>query len=371
MNIHITENKEEKIAIGKSIFEEKTNIYTDNIVKTIRDTIDRLHTDNVSLTKEEMFFLSIYDYWAYGNDIGEEYYLGYWNKTHEEKLEYTNLRMKTIYVNHLNKKEDAHILNDKYEAYETFKEFYMRDVIKIEAEKDFLKFCDFVEKHPIFVAKPTGAGLAIGVHKVDVKDYPNIKNLFEELLNEGRACESRYAWCAVSSMVLEELIDQVDELKNIHPYSVNGIRVSTLRQENGVKILYPWFKVGSNKGFVTSAAYGTFDAGIDSDTGVVNTHGYLEDGSFCEYHPVTGIKFIGYQIPKWHELIETVKKLAMVLPNITYVGWDMVLTPKGWCVMEGNYAGDFMWQMFLQRGFRKELEEIIGWHFDKHYWWER
>ena len=76
------------------------------------------------------------------------------------------------------------------------------------------------------------------------------------------------------------------------------------------------------------------------------------------------------QIPKWNELIELVDELMKKLPEYGYIGWDLVLTPKGWCVMEGNYSGEFTYQMINNRGYKKEFEELIGWKYEKQYWWQ-
>jgi hypothetical protein len=63
-----------------------------------------------------------------------------------------------VYRNRLNRLEDAHILNNKWETYCLFREYYGRDVIKIETEKDYPVFRDFVNKYIEFVVKPTDMG---------------------------------------------------------------------------------------------------------------------------------------------------------------------------------------------------------------------
>ena len=58
------------------------------------------------------------------------------------------------------------------------------------------------------------------------------------------------------------------------------------------------------------------------------------------------------------------------MPTLGYVGWDFVLSKQGWCIMEGNYSGDFMWQMYRNRGMKKDFEDLIGWKLDKEFWWQ-
>ena len=369
-DILITEDLSKIIEIGKEICAEKTNIYTPTMLNTIKGTIETYMGSASDKEKENMLYRSIYDYWVYGNSVSEEFYMGFKDKNREERLKYIPFRWRLKYIWEINDKKDEHYFGNKYETYQLLKEYYMRDVIEISDDNDFDDFLSFIDKHPVFVAKPTYLSCGIGVYKVDSNEHQDKKEMFHSILNSGKEVVKGVNWSESSSVVLEELINQVDELAAIHPYSCNGIRISTLRIKDKVHIIYPWFKIGANKGFVTSAALGTYDAGIDPETGVVNTDGFKEDGSSEEIHPLTNIRFKGYQIPKWDELVALVKKLSYTLPNVHYTGWDMVLTPKGWCIMEANFSGEFMWQMFREEGFREEFEKLTGWKRQSEFWWK-
>lgn len=369
--IKITDNREEKIQIGKQIFQAQSSSYTKEKINQIYKTIRDLSTEKLkqTFTEEELFFLSNYDFWVYGNTISEEIYFHFPFKTHEEKMEYMTFRTRQSCMKELNPKEYAHIFNNKYETYLRFRDYYLRDVVRIETEEDFDVFLKFVEKHNSFVVKPTSSHIGIGVRKIVVGEDEDLMQMFRSLLKEGKE-NAKDCFNRDSSFLLEELIVQDEQLARIHPYSVNGIRVTTLKCCDGIKILYPWFKVGANKSFVTSAAFGTYDAGIDPTNGVVITDGFKENGEKDTIHPLTGIPFKGYQIPKWNDLLTMAKTLANVVPGVNYIGWDFVLSPKGWCIMEGNYTGDFMWQMFNERGFRKEFTSLTGITMKKDFWWQ-
>lgn len=147
-------------------------------------------------------------------------------------------------------------------------------------------------------------------------------------------------------MVIEELIVQDTALAKLHPASVNAIRATAVRGKDGkYHIYHPWIKVGMHGAFVASAVFNGFDAEVDAETGIVITDGYQENGKIFEVHPESGIRIKGFQVPKWDELIKLVNELMQRMPEYGYIGWDLVLTPKGWCVMEGNYSGEFMFQL--------------------------
>ena len=316
---------------------------------------------------------TIYHYWVYGSTYDEYFYYGFARKTHAEKLEYMAFRVRLLYMDHLNPKEEKHLLFNKYETYRLFPEYYKRDVIRCASEADWDVFRAFTDKHPDFVVKPTDMSGGRGVRKDSVAgmDAAQKRAFFGELLAEGAANREKYRRGWESSVVLEELIDQADELAVFHPQSVNGVRVPTVNVGGRIQVYQPWFKVGRGGNFLTSAVFGTLDAGIDAETGIIDTAGMNETDEVFDAHPDSHIPFVGFQIPRWKELVEMAKECAARLPKFGYIGWDFVLTKHdGWCVMEGNYSGDFMWQLYRKKGMKKEFEELIGWKLDKQFWWE-
>lgn len=246
---------------------------------------------------------------------------------------------------------------------------YKRDVIQIQDTTDLPAFTEFAKKHNTFVVKPADYYFGIGVHKYQMKDT-DYASALQSILDEGTAIQARHP-SRTNKMVLEELIVQDDSLAILHPDSVNAIRATAVRgNDKKIHIYHPWIKVGINGVFVASAALDGFDAEIDPESGIVITDGYQENGHVYTVHPDSGIAIKGFQIPKWKELIEFVDEIMAELPEFGYIGWDLVLTPNGWCAMEGNYSGEFIFQMINGKGYKREFEELIGWKFEKEFWWK-
>ena len=356
-----TDSKEEKIRIGMEIEKRNPQIYTARMVNLIKGLINKYCVGRTEEQKKQLYYVSLYDYWMFGASIDEEIYLHFEDKTSEEKREYLTDRNRWDYYRYLNKPEDWHILRNKYEAYQLLKEYYKRDMIELKGEEDRTEFDWFIEKHPEFVVKPVGGSCAFGVEKLSLKDYSGKDELFCALMQIMERSKDLSRLEQVKSLVLEELIEQAEELAAFHPSSINAIRLITIRNGDQVSFFYPWIKFGASGSFIASAAIDGFDAGIDPATGVIITDGFKESGESVECHPDSGIRFKGYQIPKWDELLNFARELALKLPTFRYVGWDVVLTPNGWCVMEGNHAGQMMGQMIYQKGLRREFEEMIHW----------
>ena len=73
-----------------------------------------------------------------------------------------------------------------------------------------------------------------------------------------------------------------------------------------------------------------------------------------------GMELIGWQVPCWQEAVDLVKQLAMVVPSNRYAGWDIALTDKGWCMVEGNSRGQFIWQIADHAGCKDEIDRIMA-----------
>lgn len=370
--IQITDDLKQMVEIGKELVAEHAEKYSNEIRRrSILDVID-LHMPNASEEeKSDVFYRSIYNYWVYGNNIKEEFYFNFAEKTHEQKKEYITYRNRFPYMHHLNSVANRHYLDNKWEAYELMKAYYRRDAILIRDENDFDIFNAFIEGKTAFVVKPIGMSAGRGVHKESCVGVDK-KVLFNKILAERNELASKYLFGDSSAMMLEELVDQDETMAALHPASLQSIRLVTVRVGDKVHIWYPRIDIGRGGSFLINAAAGSIMALIDPKTGVIVGKGIPESGELFETHPDTGVRIEGFQIPKWDELIEMATDLMLnVMPDIRYVGWDMALSKKGWCVVEGNWAGEFVGdQLGNNRGLRKEFENLIGWKPDYTFWWE-
>ncbi len=380
--LKITDDPQEIRKIAQRCIEEitinnkgvKKTFYTPLMLSKMDEEIRHYRPDASPEEREELRYRFIYDHWVYGCTVDEEFYLHLLEKTDAEKREYMVRRIRGIYVHHLNwdaGPDRMVMLEDKYRLYQRLKPYYMRDIIEVRSMDDYEQFAAFAAKHKVFVVKPADFSFGIGVHKLSLDDFGGDgRAALESILGEGQAIHEKHP-SKVNRMVLEELIEQDESLAILHRNSVNGIRATAVRDKDGrICIYHPWIKVGIGGTFVASAALDGFDAEIDPKTGIVISDGYQENGNSYEFHPDSGIRIKGFRIPKWDELVLLVKKLMDELHEYRYIGWDLVLTPKGWCVMEGNYSGEFTFQLINGRGYKKEFEELIGWKFDKDFWWQ-
>ena len=368
--ICLNEWKREKILVGKQLYEAHKEMYDEWTMNFIKNKISSLVPSDSdlyserfgNLTQEELFWLSIYDWWAFGCRSDEFIYYNFWNKTATEKDEYIIYRDRMKIVGKLNNKNDAHLLNNKYDTYTKLKSFYKRDLIKIQNEDDFSSFIDFIKKHEEFVAKPLGGGGSVGVHMTYVNEWDDEKKLFDNLLAEGRECDvqQRLLGNSTSAMVLEEVIVQDDSMAAFHPASVNNLRITSVRDGNDVRLFAPFFRCGAGGAFIASVSTGGINVAVDPETGEFISDGYTSKLDIYKEHPDSGIHFKGFLLPQYEEAKLMVIDMAKCFDTLGYIGWDLAYSKKGWDIIEANYAANPVGcQICLQRGLKKDFNKIV------------
>lgn len=369
--IDITDNLSEKVLIGKRL----VKLFDFDKVSEIKKTLDKVAPEDIgkiTVDLNDLIYLTIYDYWVYGVNSTEELFYHFYEKTHEEKKKYLTFLNRWEYLYHIQDRQYADLLENKYEAYKLLMPYYKRDILKISGEDDYTDFLDFVEKHTTFVVKPVDLSLAYGVHKESIFDHKDKQAFFKELLNEGQMNKLSISTAKSSDILLEEIIDQSDEMSKFHEASANAVRITTVKVFGKVHVFYPWLKVGMNGDFATCANRGSVLAGIDAETGVINSNGKGEYLQEFAIHPNSGVVFKGFKIPDWQDLVDLVKEMALSLEQFNYVGWDMVHTKdKGWSVMEANWGGEFLGQLLQGKPLREEFETLIQYKSQREFWWKK
>ena len=131
-------------------------------------------------------------------------------------------------------------------------------------------------------------------------------------------------------------------MSDLNPSSVNTIRVYTiLDKSNTPHILSASIRVG---GGVNSEVDNFHSGGVgyplDVEHGVVMAAGRAITGEKCLYHPGTGAKMIGFEVPNWKGLVDYINRATQVFPTARMIAWDVAVLEDGFEMIEGNYNGD-------------------------------
>lgn len=138
---------------------------------------------------------------------------------------------------------------------------------------------------------------------------------------------------------------QAEYAAHIFPGSANTVRVVSMKDPDTGEVFFPaaMHRFGGTRTVPTdNFQTGGVSAAVDLGAGRLGravrhpnfTGGRLE---WVSHHPDTGSPIEGVVIPRWDEVKATLKRVVDAYPFLRYVGWDVLITPDGVCLIEGNH----------------------------------
>lgn len=157
--------------------------------------------------------------------------------------------------------------------------------------------------------------------------------------------------------LLQESIRQHTRMSELHPHSINTVRVITFNNHREVQVFSAALRIGTNNRSVDNWAAGGIVVGIDLDTGKLRKEGIFKPGygGRVERHPDTGVALEGFEIPYFQKSIELACSLHRCLYGIHSVGWDIAITPQGPLFIEGNDDWEGGIPMSLETNFKSRF----------------
>lgn len=311
--------------------------------KSLKAIHDRSHKSYFHIV------LDIFRCWILFGTGYVDYYDFYFDEIDDKKkATYINVAVNHKYIRKLNNPDYYHILNDKVEFLNTYKDFIKRDFLDLRTAS-FEDFEIFYKNHNEFMGKPVDGLCGKGIELIK-NDNPNIKEVYDKLLKDNQ-------------LLLEERIVQCEELSRVYPYAINTIRVVTALVNGEVTIMWAGLRVGNHGNVVDNFNHGGMLLKIDED-GVIRKPAFDKDLNVYDAHPMTGVKFNGFKVPRWDEAKELAKKLAYVTPEVGLTGFDLAISDKGVDVVEGNqHPGYDVYQNKIHldgdEGLKEKFDKVI------------
>lgn len=278
------------------------------------------------LKKTYIIFDFIWCVLRYGCGINDYFqYKFFYKKSFDRKKFIVARKWKKIVIT-CNGKLKVEEFDDKSIFYQNYSEFLGRDWIDL-SKAEYEEFREFVVKYPVSMYKIKDGS---GGNGIGILDYNAISDL-----------EQKYLELRAMNVILEELIIQNHEMSDFNPSSVNTLRVVTINTGKTIEIMNAVFRCGNGKGCTDNFHHLGLAALIDIDTGIVYTQAIDKKNNRYIFHPRSNKQIVGFKIPYWKNVLETVKRAADVNKNIRYVGWDIAIKNDGTiCIIEGNSASD-------------------------------
>lgn len=179
----------------------------------------------------------------------------------------------------------------------------------------FDKAVSQVSKFENFVIKPSihsGGGRKVGFHRIkeiNVESWSNyISNLF-----------SSYD----KNFIIQEILKQNETMKKLNPTSINTIRVLSFLENDSVKILSSYVRMGAKGSFADNISTGGLCCGINPD-GSLHKFGW---NSILKKFTDNGndVQFEQFTIPFIEQIHQEVEIYHQCIPYFKLVSWDIAI----------------------------------------------
>ena len=287
----------------------------------------------------------------YGSGYNDYVIFEFWNLNHKQRNTYMTRMRSKKFIMFMDDHDYAHYFDNKNEFNERFKEYIGRECLDLEiaTDDDIKEF--FKTRNKVF-AKMKDLSCGIGCESLETKNFEDADAFVKYVRDKGFA-------------TIEDVIENHPDIAKIYPFSVNTMRMITMIDGKGVPhCVYAVFKMGINGRVVDN--YGLHGP-VDVETGEFLYPAHSGDttaGVHYTEHPYSHTPLIGYRVPFMKEAVEMVKKAALEIPQMRYVGWDVAITPNGPAIIEGNnYCAHDFWQLPGQTpggiGIMPKIKELI------------
>lgn len=276
----------------------------------------------------------IYCFCRFGCSPDDYFRYEFYKKSNYERAKFITYRKSQFLIKKYNAPKYREVLQDKVSFNKFFDDYIKRDWISLKdaTQEDFAQF---IKKHGEILVKPLKGGQGIGIHKVSVDDVAKVK------IQEYR------------DFIAEEILSQHTAMKTLNPSSVNTVRVLTFDGEPIAAAI----RIGVGSSIVDNLHSEGICGHIDLNTGIIDAKCINNRYEKFILHPTTGEKLVGFKIPYWAKVLETVRNAASKLPQEKYIGWDVAVLEQDVALIEGNHdPGHDVVQMIAQTGLWKVIK---------------
>lgn len=301
--------------------------------KKMFKVIDDVHK-KTKKPKIVIFFDMVNCMIRYGAGYYDYNIFAFYDMNHKQRKTYiTRLKNKKL-IMYCNDQNYSHIFNNKNEFNKIYKKYLNREYLDLE-NVTFEQFQKFMENKEIIFAKPNVGESGKGIEKLSKKDFKDLKEMFDYITNKDK-----------NFGIIEELIVQHEALNKLYPLAINSLRIVTIVVDGKPHVVYVVSKSGNKGKFVDNMENDGLCCPVDTEKGEICNVAHTSKLITYDTHPYTKVKLIGYKIPYIKEAMELVKKAALEVPQVKYVGWDVFIGPDGPGIIEGNdYPGYDFWQL--------------------------
>lgn len=315
------------------------------IIKTDYTFIRKELNKKIKPNKLRIYSDIVYSTLRYGSSFEDFFIYDFLTKSHKERNSYVVTGLAHEFFKAMNDRKDIEIFRNKATFEKEFKDIIKRDFVVIDnvSKNEFIIWCDNKTR---LIAKPLEGveGKGISIHSVETTTEK--ESLYNKFKNKA--------------YLIEEVIIQHTKLQELNPSSVNSIRAITVNINGEPQLIAAILRIGRGA-LVDNFTEGGIAAPIDLENGRIFRSAITRDNDkFFKVHPETHVKIVGFEIPNWDLLKETVLSAAKVVPSVRTVGWDIAVTEESVEIIEGNDNWNKnIYQITYGYGKKTELKNIL------------
>ena len=215
----------------------------------------------------------------------------------------------------------------------------------------------------IFIKKRYDSWGGKNIYKISQKEIPLSGEYLGKLTKE----------ILQSSYLFQETLIQHKEMNRLNPSCINSIRIDTFIDRYGkAHVIGPYVRMSIVDSYIDNVSSGGCAVGVDLDSGRLFSHGYTSisktGGKTITQHPLTKVKFNEFIVPYFDEVKSFVLKLALLVPNLRLIGWDIAIGKKGPVLIEGNDRYTINNHDLVHGGYKtnKVFKEVLKEKSDNH-----
>jgi hypothetical protein len=181
----------------------------------------------------------------------------------------------------------------------------------------------YVAKYGQLFLKPAGLKGGNGTFPADITQ---LAQLLETV-------DSKHAY------LINERVANAPYSEQIHPGGINTIRAYIFKPVGGsIRLFRAFHRFGTRKSsHVDNITAGGLACEIDLQTGRLSpSYSIFKDFLNIEYHPDSGIRLAGFQVPDWPGKLDQINDIISVVPFLEWGALDLAVTPDGLKLLEIN-----------------------------------
>jgi len=189
-----------------------------------------------------------------------------------------------------------------------------------------------------FFVKPSDGSGGSGVYKV-TKSGKSLSVSGKKLTDDQSVVPQD------ARFIIQSRVEQHELMSNVHPGSLNSIRIITLLTKDDTPIVISALaRFGSGSAEIDNWSAGGIAVGVDCQKGYLFKTGFDKNGTAFLSHPDSYISFDGFQIPTWPQVKDFSCRVQTSFPFFRLLGLDVAISPNGPVLIEINAYPDFILQ---------------------------